>query len=206
MGTADGHRAALPARRHRAAARPQQFACTCEAGLARRSGEQAVVANAVEPGRQQVKQEAADELVDAERHDLLAVRAVAAIVLVAEGDAGLVEGEQPAVRDGDAVTYLTSAARSGRLVSALPDHIELAFHAETSPESTRASKRLCVTARSGQARTNMCPMVPRRPRLRAAGRPITPRTRGRGRLNRASPLRKIFLKSLIVISETSTIS
>jgi hypothetical protein len=75
------------------------------------------VANAVEPGRQQVKQEAADELVDAERHDLLAVRAVAAIVLVAEGDAGLVEGEQPAVRDGDAVTYLTSAARSGRLVS-----------------------------------------------------------------------------------------
>jgi hypothetical protein len=95
----------------------QQFACTCEAGLARRTGEQAVVANAVEPARQDVKQEAADELVDAERHDLLAVRAVAAIVLVAEGDAGLVEGEQPAVRDGDAVTYLTSAARSGRLVS-----------------------------------------------------------------------------------------
>jgi hypothetical protein len=53
------------------------------------------VANAVEPGRQQVEQEAADELVDAERHDLLAVRAVAAIVLVAEGDIGLVERDQP---------------------------------------------------------------------------------------------------------------
>ena len=35
---------------------------------------------------------------------LLAVRAIAAIILVAEGDAGLVEGEQPAVRDGDAVS------------------------------------------------------------------------------------------------------
>ena len=128
----------------------EKFTGACEAGLTRRTGEQAVVTNAVEPARQDVKQEAADELVDAERHDLLAVRAVAAIVLVAEGDAGLVEGEQPAVRDGDAVTYLTSAARSGRLVPALPDHIELAFHAETSPESTRASKRLCVTARSGQ--------------------------------------------------------
>ena len=37
-----------------------------------------------------------------ERHDLLAVGAGAAIVLVAEGDAGLVEAEEPAVRDGDA--------------------------------------------------------------------------------------------------------
>jgi len=47
--------------------------------------------------------EAADELVDAERHDLLAIHAVAAVILVAEGDAGLVEGEQPPVRDSDAV-------------------------------------------------------------------------------------------------------
>ena len=53
--------------------------------------------NAVEPARQDMKQEAADELVDAERHDLLAVRTTAAIILVAEGDAGLVEGEQPPV-------------------------------------------------------------------------------------------------------------
>jgi hypothetical protein len=57
----------------------------------------------VEPGRQKVEQEAADELVGAERHDALAVCAIAAIILVAEGDAGRVEGEQPPVRDGDAV-------------------------------------------------------------------------------------------------------
>ncbi len=46
------------------------------------------MADAVEAARQDVEQEAADELVGGERHDLLAVGAVAAIVLVAEGDAG----------------------------------------------------------------------------------------------------------------------
>ena len=39
----------------------------------------------------------------AERHDLVRVAAVGAIVLVVEGDAVLVERDQPAVRDGDAV-------------------------------------------------------------------------------------------------------
>ena len=81
----------------------EKFAGACEAGLTRRTGEQAVVTNAVEPARQNVKQEAADEFVDAERHDLLAVRAIAAIILVAKSDAGLVESKQPPVRDGDAM-------------------------------------------------------------------------------------------------------
>lgn len=35
-----------------------------------------------------------DKLVGRERHDLLPVRAAAAVVFVAEGDAGLVEGDQ----------------------------------------------------------------------------------------------------------------
>ena len=39
----------------------------------------------------------------AERHDALPLRTIAAIVLVAEGDAGLVERDQTPVRDGDAV-------------------------------------------------------------------------------------------------------
>lgn len=73
------------------------------AGGACRSVEQAVMAGAVEAARQQVEQEAADELVGGERHDLLAVGAVAAIILVAEGDAGWPDGEQPLVGDGDAV-------------------------------------------------------------------------------------------------------
>src|SRR3984885_11059216 len=91
----------------------EKFAGACEAGLTRRTGEQAVVTNAVEPAREDVKQEAADELVDAERHDLLAVRAIAAIILVAKGYAGLVEGEQPPVRDGDAMRVAREIGEHG---------------------------------------------------------------------------------------------
>src|ERR1700722_9097918 len=91
----------------------EKFTGACEAGLTRRTGEQAVVTNAVEPARQDVKQEAADELVGAKRHDLLAVRAIAAIILVAEGDAGLVEGEQPPVRDGDAMRVAREIGEHG---------------------------------------------------------------------------------------------
>ena len=44
-------------------------------------GEQAVVTDAVEPAWQDVKQEAADELLHIERHDLLAVLAIVPIIL-----------------------------------------------------------------------------------------------------------------------------
>lgn len=82
-----------------AAGNSQEFAGEREAGLAGGAGEQAVMADAMEAARQDMEQESADELVDRERHDLLPVRAVAAVVLVAEGDAALVEGAQAAVRD-----------------------------------------------------------------------------------------------------------
>ena len=91
----------------------EQFACTREVGSACRSGEHAVVADAVEPARQDVKQEAADELVGAKRHDLLPLCAIAAIILLAEGDAGLVEGEQPPVRDGDAMSVAREVGEHG---------------------------------------------------------------------------------------------
>jgi hypothetical protein len=48
------------------------------------------MADAVKPLRQDVKQEAPDELVGGERHGALVLGAVAAVVLVAEGDAGFV--------------------------------------------------------------------------------------------------------------------
>ena len=57
----------------------------------------------MEPTRQGVEQEAADELVSGEGHDLLAVGAALAIILVAEGDPGIVEAEEAAVRYGDPV-------------------------------------------------------------------------------------------------------
>ena len=59
----------------------EQFASEREAGLAGAAGEQAVVTDAMEAARQDVEQEAADELVGGERHDLLPVGARATIVL-----------------------------------------------------------------------------------------------------------------------------
>ena len=67
------------------------------------AGEQAVMANAVKSPGQDMQQEAADELCRFERHHLMACGAIAAVILVAKGDAGLVEGEQSSVRNGDAV-------------------------------------------------------------------------------------------------------
>src|SRR5271169_1849182 len=67
-------------------------------------GEEAVVADAMETAGQDVDQEAADELVDGERHHLGPVALVGAVIFPPEGHAGVVEGDEPAVRDGDAVS------------------------------------------------------------------------------------------------------
>lgn len=48
-----------------------------QAGVAGRAGEQTVMADAVEPARQDMEQEAADKLVGRKGHDPLALRAVA---------------------------------------------------------------------------------------------------------------------------------
>ena len=53
--------------------------------------------------RQDVEQEAPDELVGGERHCAVPRQPVAAVILVAEGHAALVERSEPAVRDGDAM-------------------------------------------------------------------------------------------------------
>ena len=57
-----------------------------------RFGEQPVVADAMEALRQDVAEEAADELTGCEGHDLVPRAAVSAIVLVLEGDAVVVGG------------------------------------------------------------------------------------------------------------------
>src|SRR6516164_4423543 len=64
-------------------------------------GEQAVVADAVEAGGQHVDEEAADELAAGQRHDLHPLPSLGAVVLPPEGDAVVVEGDEPAVGDGD---------------------------------------------------------------------------------------------------------
>ena len=59
--------------------------------------------DAVEATRQDMEQETADEPVDRERHDLLPIAAVTAVILIAEGDVRFVERDQATVRDGDPV-------------------------------------------------------------------------------------------------------
>jgi hypothetical protein len=61
------------------------------------------MADAVEAARQHVEEKAADELVGRERHGLEPVAAFDPIVLPFEGDAFLVERDEPGVGDRDAV-------------------------------------------------------------------------------------------------------
>src|SRR5580704_16811598 len=68
------------------------------------TGEEAVVADAVEARWQDMHQEAADELAGIERHHpVVSLGAVTAIILPREGDALVVGRDQAAVGDGDAV-------------------------------------------------------------------------------------------------------
>lgn len=64
-------------------------------------GEQPVMANTIEPVRQDVKQEAANELASGERHGLALCLSLPAVVLPAEGDMLMGEFDEPAVADGD---------------------------------------------------------------------------------------------------------
>src|SRR5262245_44143861 len=66
-------------------------------------GEQAVVADAVEPCWQHVDQETANELVDGEGHHFVALGTFDPVVLPLEGDAFLVACDQAAIGDGNAV-------------------------------------------------------------------------------------------------------
>src|SRR5713226_5123080 len=94
-------RRALPAGPSTAGARRSAPGRARYWGLAGGGGQQSVVTDAVEPVGQNVEQEAPDELVGRERHRAKARLAVAAVVLVAEAHAVLVEGEQAAGREGD---------------------------------------------------------------------------------------------------------
>ena len=77
----------------------EKFTAKRELGGAMAVGHEAKVADTVETVGQRVKQEAANELVGLELHDLC--RAVLAIVLPAEGDMIIVESDEPAVGNRD---------------------------------------------------------------------------------------------------------
>ena len=66
-------------------------------------GEKPIVADAMEPFRQDVHQEAPDELVGVQRHRRVPARSIDPVILAFERDAGVVGRNEPAVRDGDAM-------------------------------------------------------------------------------------------------------
>src|ERR1700746_612542 len=70
---------------------------------ARTFGEQAVVSDAMQAFWQHVDEESSDDLVGGERHLLVSIAALDAVVLPLESDASLVKGDQATVGDGNAV-------------------------------------------------------------------------------------------------------
>ena len=102
--------------------RGDQLSGASDVRFAGGTGEQSVVADAMEPLGQDVEQEAPDEFVWRQRHRAVPRPSVAAVVLEAEGDATVIEANQSAVRDGDAVGIASEIGehRLGPRKGALP--------------------------------------------------------------------------------------
>lgn len=81
----------------------QKLASSGDVCLAVGVGEQPVVTDAVKARRQHVQQEAAHELVGGQAHSFVARASMFAVVLPAEGDAAIVQGDEPGVGDRDPV-------------------------------------------------------------------------------------------------------
>ena len=82
----------------------EQLTGQCDIGGPVGIGEEAVVSNAVEPVGQDVDQKAADELVDVECHQLIAVVGLGPVILSFQRHALAVEGDEPAVGNSDPVS------------------------------------------------------------------------------------------------------
>ena len=77
----------------------QKIASGGDVVLAVGVGEKAVVADPMKARGQHVQQEAAHELIGLQGHGFVARASVFAVVLPAEGDATIIEGEKPRVGD-----------------------------------------------------------------------------------------------------------
>src|SRR6266436_5796728 len=136
----------------------EQFTRTCDVVGASAFGEQAVVADAVQALRQHVDEEAANELVGGERDALVSIAALDAVVLPLEGDALLVEGDQAAVGDGNAVgvTRKIGQHRLGPTERALcvDDPVGLAQRRQTGREGLRSGE-MGVVAEEAEAAGRM---------------------------------------------------
>src|SRR5260221_5840320 len=103
--------------------------------------EQAVMADAVEPLRQDMHEEAADELVGVECHHLVSLGTFETVILPFEGDAFVVECDEASVGNGDTVGVARKVAQ----------------HFLGSPEWTFAVDHPFAIAQGGQiSREGLC--------------------------------------------------
>src|SRR5271154_176373 len=89
----------------------EQLARLGDVGGAVAVGEQPVVADAMEALRQHVHQEPADELVRRQLHRFPAARTFDTIVLPAVRHASIISSDEPAIRDGDAMSVAREIAQ-----------------------------------------------------------------------------------------------
>ena len=101
------------------------------------------MSNAMEAGRQHVEQETPHELADVEAHDFALVITALPIVLPAETDEGLVEIEQAAVGDRDAMRIAREIGQdllgTGEGLFGIDDPFSLAQRREVRSELDRKS-------------------------------------------------------------------
>ncbi len=92
-------------------------------------GDQAVVSNAVETFRQDVDEEASDELVGIESHGFVSESLFGPVIFVFKGDAVLILGDQSGVGDSDTVgiTGEVSQYRLGSLEGTFGIKVPLEF-------------------------------------------------------------------------------
>ena len=103
------------------------------------------MADAVEAGWQHVDEEAADELEGPERHALVSITALDAVVLPLEGDAVLVEGNQATVGDGNTVGVARQIGQHGLRSTEWPfgvdDPFDLAQQSQMGGECSAGRER-----------------------------------------------------------------
>src|SRR5204863_9562436 len=75
----------------------KELAGQCDAAGPIAAGQEAIVTDAVKPVGQHMDQDASDELVGVERHQLVASAGLGPVILPFEGHALAVEGDEPAV-------------------------------------------------------------------------------------------------------------
>src|SRR5260370_13709652 len=104
-------------------------------------GEEAIMSNAMEAGRQHVEQETPHELADVEAHDFALVITALPIVLPAETDVGIVEIEQAAVGDRGAMRIAREIGQdllgTGEGLFGIDDPFSLAQRREVRSELVR---------------------------------------------------------------------